>query len=95
MQTLLPRLIPLLHQLPRQLGKHSGALMVALANRWEPLSDLLPACLNHPNPIVRETALYALNELGDPAAVQQTCDRLIQDPDPSVRRLASSLASRL
>ncbi len=29
MQTLLPRLIPLLHQLPRQLGKHSGALMVA------------------------------------------------------------------
>ena len=50
-------------------------------------------CLLHSNPVVRETALYALEKLGTPQDLENTCTKLAEDPDAKVRRLVRSLSS--
>lgn len=49
--------------------------------------------LEHPDPIVRETALAALDRVEDRYAILDDLRRLADDPDSNVRRLASALAS--
>ena len=68
-----------------------GALLVAVAHQ-RPLSvvQLSPA-LTHADVIVRETALFALHEQGDPAEFSDQCKRFEQDPDPALRQFARSL----
>ena len=71
----------------------SGALYAAISDTRESTAQMLVHRLSHPSPVVRETALFGLGELGDSRIIQESCLRLREDPHPNVRLLADSLAT--
>jgi HEAT repeat protein len=69
----------------------SAALFsTALTGRKE-LAPLVAQKCEHPNPIVRETALFALRDLDDGERLAEAARRLAEDPESVVRTLARSL----
>ena len=70
----------------------AGALMAAASNRMLDSREHILDCTLHKSPVIRETALYALNELQQFDILPQTCARMVEDSDPGVCRLARELS---
>ncbi|MDA0746799.1 MAG: Npt1/Npt2 family nucleotide transporter [bacterium] len=70
-----------------------GALYAAAENAIRNIHHCIPACLEHPHAVVRETGLYTLARFEDPTLFQATCAGLLEDPDAAVRRLAEELSN--
>ena len=69
----------------------SGALMIAIENPSMTNTQTIDPLLQHRDPVIRETALFALYKIGDEQMLKDHAYRLEHDPDPSVRALAQSL----
>jgi HEAT repeat protein len=71
-----------------------GALYAAAGHRLKGYENAFHALLHHPNPVVRETALYAIGSVATPGVIRAVCGRMADDPDPGIRRFAEHLAVR-
>jgi len=69
----------------------AGALQAAGALGIAGEAGVIEACLSSPDPVLRETALFALSRTGTAEAFARGRRMLENDPDPAVREAAASL----
>lgn len=69
----------------------SGALYAAAQGGRRELAALVARSCTHPSPMVRETALFALRDLGDEDRLAELAPRLADDASPAVSSFARSL----
>lgn len=73
-------------------GWHAAGLIELFRTGGERLrSPWIHKQIDHPEPVVREAALWAIREL-DPEGTAYAASRLVDDPHPAVRRLAARFA---
>lgn len=70
----------------------AGAILAATRLRARETLPAIRDLLEHPEPVVRETALWSLSELEERAAFMDSCAPMREDPDPRVRDLARLLS---
>ncbi|MBT4139689.1 MAG: hypothetical protein HOE48_17350, partial [Candidatus Latescibacteria bacterium] len=72
-----------------------GILMATIENQKTINDDGLTPFLNHPNPVVRETALYTLHKQKNTQVLGAQCLRLKDDTNQAVQRLARDYLDEL
>ena len=69
----------------------AGSIHVIGKNKVEACLKPVAGALDNPSPVVREAALDAVIKVDHPGQISESIKKMMDDPDPGIRRLAIKL----